>query len=160
MTLRRHALVSAGVGLFVALCFAVAVRGTHEVGPYTASGWASHYGYTAGFAGQPTVALPGRLGGRYDGTVHGWGTVCADRCATVAVVDWCHCIVPESSRPERVADLSDAAWALVTDAPLSAGLVEVAVIHPPGWAVEATAAPVAADAVIPPGPLPDTRTAP
>jgi hypothetical protein len=42
------------------------------------------------------------------------------------VVDWCQCFW--GSEEERVIDLSHAAWPLVTDRPLSAGLVRVQVI--------------------------------
>jgi hypothetical protein len=94
---------------------AVAVRGT-----------ASNYAGTAGYVGVPSVALPGPLGGRYTGSVEGHVTICADRCARLPVVDWCDCYW--GSADQRVVDLSRAAWSLVTDRPLSAGLVQVRVI--------------------------------
>lgn len=90
------------------------------------SGIASNYPGTAGFFGEPVVALPGVMGGRYTGRIAGHVTVCADRCVRVAVVDWCECYW--GTDRQRVADISHAAWPLITDKPLSSGLVRVRVI--------------------------------
>ena len=103
------------------------VRGTHESEPFTITGTASNYPQTAGWAGQPTVALPEALGGRYNGSVHGYVTVCADRCAELPVVDYCQCYWGTSD--QRIVDLSHAAWNLVSHRPLSAGLIEVTVTY-------------------------------
>jgi hypothetical protein len=94
-------------------------------GPAPIVGIASNYPGTAGWMGQATVALPGDLGGRYTGTVNGFVTVCADRCARLPVVDWCQCFW--GTDEQRIVDLSHAAWALVSDAPLAEGLIEVRV---------------------------------
>jgi hypothetical protein len=90
------------------------------------TGIASNYPGTAGWIGLPTVALPGDLGGRYNGEVNGHVTVCGDRCVRLPVVDWCQCYW--GTADERIVDLSHPAWALVTDAPLAEGLVEVRLI--------------------------------
>lgn len=89
-------------------------------------GIASNYPGTAGWIGLPTVALPGDLGGRYNGEVNGHVTVCGDRCVRLPVVDWCQCYWGTSD--ERIVDLSHPAWALVSDAALAEGLIEVRLI--------------------------------
>lgn len=90
------------------------------------AGIASNYPGTAGWIGEATVALPSDFDGRYTGHVNGYVTVCADRCVRLPIVDWCQCY--RGTDDARVVDLSHAAWPLVTDAPLSRGLVEVRLI--------------------------------
>jgi hypothetical protein len=89
----------------------------------TMAGTASHYVETAGYEGMPTVALPLQLMRAVSGTAR-YVEVCADRCALLPVVDSCPCYY--GTRAERIANLSHAAWLAVSDAPLSRGLIRVA----------------------------------
>jgi hypothetical protein len=89
------------------------------------TGKASNYPETAGFEGQPTIALPPQLGNALPAESTPMVMVCADRCVTLPVVDVCPCYF--GTPDERVANLSHAAWALVTDMPLIEGLIEVEV---------------------------------
>jgi len=93
----------------------------------TLTGIASTYVGTAGFAGVPGVALPGPLGGRHTGAVVGSVTICAERCARLPIVDWCDCYW--GTLDQRIADLSPAAWALLTDAPRTQGLLKVTLVR-------------------------------
>jgi hypothetical protein len=90
------------------------------------SGIASHYPESIGWEGKPTVALPLELGGKAPTGEPALVQVCGeDRCALLPVVDSCPCYV--GTPDQRIANLSHAAWALVTDAPLATGLLQVEV---------------------------------
>lgn len=91
-----------------------------------ATGMASSYRENIGWEGEATVALPLELGGRIPDGEPQVVLVCADRCVSLPVVDSCPCYV--GTPDQRVANLSHAAWALVTDMPLEEGLIPV-VVH-------------------------------
>jgi hypothetical protein len=87
-------------------------------------GIASSYPSQPGWGDAPTVALPVGYGGRLAGEKDAqWIVVCGDRCVRLPVVDSCPCYY--GSADARVVNLSHAAWSLVSDAPLSRGLIPV-----------------------------------
>lgn len=90
----------------------------------TVNGKATWYCCSRGWRGQAVVALPGALGGHFDAppAAH-FVTVCADRCAVLPIVDYCGCLWGTSS--QKVADLSPEAWAAISDAGLSRGVISV-----------------------------------
>jgi hypothetical protein len=90
-----------------------------------ATGMASSYRENIGWEGQATVALPLELGGGIPDGEPQVVLVCGDRCVSLPVVDSCPCYV--GTPDQRVANLSHAAWALVTDMPLEEGLIPVEV---------------------------------
>jgi len=93
------------------------------------TGDASSYAETAGWEGMPTVALPPDAGMAPAGEEPAVVLVCADRCVALPVVDVCPCYA--GTEDQRVANLSHAAWALVTDMPLEEGLIDVTVYLSP-----------------------------
>jgi hypothetical protein len=110
-------------------------------GSRVVAGRASSYDHTAGWEGRATVALPVA-----EATVTRSGppttvVVCGERCVPLPVVDACPCYA--GTPDARVANLSLAAWALVTDAPLAEGLIPVTVYldGPPGDPPRAAAGP-------------------
>ncbi len=92
----------------------------------TVSGKATYYCCSLGYRGQAVVALPGALGGHYDAPPAArYVTVCADRCVSLPVVDYCGCYWGTAN--QKVADLSPEAWAAVTDRSSSLGVVQVTI---------------------------------
>jgi hypothetical protein len=80
----------------------------------TISGKATYYCCSLGYRGQAVVALPGALGGHYDAPpASRYVTICAERCASLPVVDYCACYWGTAS--QKVADLSPEAWAAISD---------------------------------------------
>ena len=92
----------------------------------TVRGKATYYCCSLGYRGQPVIALPAAYGGHYDAPPAArYVTVCADRCASLPVVDRCGCYWGTAS--QKVADLSPEAWAAVTDRSKSLGVVQVTI---------------------------------
>ncbi|HEX7172438.1 MAG TPA: hypothetical protein VF365_07525 [Candidatus Limnocylindria bacterium] len=89
------------------------------------AGVASSYPETAGWEGIPTVALPPDAGITPSSEDPAVVLVCADRCVALPVVDVCPCYA--GTDDQRVVNLSHAAWAMVSDAPLEEGLIEIEV---------------------------------
>jgi hypothetical protein len=87
------------------------------------TGNASSYPESLGWEGRPTVALPLELGGEIPKGEPKRVLVCADRCAILPVVDSCPCYV--GTPDQRVANLSHAAWRVISDMPLEEGLIPV-----------------------------------
>jgi hypothetical protein len=80
----------------------------------TITGKATYYCCSLGYRGQAVVALPGALGGHYDTPpASRYVTICAERCASLPVVDYCACHWGTAS--QKVADLSPEAWAAISD---------------------------------------------
>jgi hypothetical protein len=93
------------------------------------TGMASSYSESHGWEGKATVALPLELGGGIPTGQPDYVLVCADRCASLPVVDSCPCYV--GTADQRVANLSHAAWRQISDMPLKEGLIEVEITLSP-----------------------------
>ncbi len=108
------------------------------------AGMASSYPEQPGWEGQATVALPVEMGGGLLDGEPARVMVCADHCVVLPVVDSCPCYV--GTPDQRVANLSHAAWGMVSDMPLEEGLIEVEVhLVPPPDAERISAAGGAVD---------------
>ena len=108
----RHPAVAAGPGAAETLATDGVVTGR-----------ASSHAGSQGREGEATVALPLELGVPIDAGQPQTVLVCADRCVELPVTDSCPCYF--GTADQRVANLSHAAWALVSDMPLEEGLIEV-----------------------------------
>ena len=93
------------------------------------TGMASSYSESRGWEGKATVALPLELGGGLPDGEPDYVLVCADRCASLPVVDSCPCYV--GTADQRVANLSHEAWRQISDMPLKEGLIEVEITLSP-----------------------------
>jgi hypothetical protein len=92
----------------------------------TVTGSATWYCCSSGYRGMAVVALPGALGGQYDPPpASRYVTVCADRCVSLPVVDYCGCYWGTAN--QKVADLSPEAWAAVSDSSTSRGVIQVTI---------------------------------
>jgi hypothetical protein len=112
----------------------VAAPATGTLSEGVVTGIASSYPENAGWEGKATVALPLGLGGGAPDGDPPLVMVCADRCIVLPVVDSCPCYA--GTADARVANLSHAAWRLVTDKPLGVGLIQVEVhLDPAGTAM-------------------------
>jgi hypothetical protein len=90
------------------------------------TGQATWYCCSDGWRGEAVVALPGALGGQYDAPpASRHVTVCADRCVSLPVVDYCDCFWGTSN--QKVADLSPEAWAAVSHSSTDAGVITVTI---------------------------------
>jgi hypothetical protein len=90
------------------------------------TGQATWYCCSAGWRGTAVVALPGALGGLYDAPPSSrYVKVCADRCVSLPVVDFCDCFWGTAN--QKVADLSPEAWRAVSDTGTGAGVITVTI---------------------------------
>jgi hypothetical protein len=92
----------------------------------TVTGQATWYCCSVGWRGEAAVALPGALGGQYDAPpASRYVTVCADRCVSLPVADYCECFW--GTTDQKVADLSPEAWAAISDTDTDAGVLTVTI---------------------------------